>query len=291
MISEELLNNYQKALHQKYNAVCFDIDGTLTEDNSTKIDSRILPILASMLKKHIPIVFITGRGETGLDDLLKDIVYDLKNKYNVTEKELKKLYALTNDGARIFMTSNSSEQLFNINEYISSKEDLIKLDELNKRIVTLLDSSTLKEHCKITYSVDSNTNAIINIRLMILNNNLEFGSQIIKTINSLIRDLNNSNLNLTIGMHNGKQVLQIGTATKNKAIQVAEKIIGIPQNSMLRIGDCGDKFGNDYSMLNCPQGFSVEKTSGATNKCFPVIENRKIITGINGTLHLLKKVK
>lgn len=58
MISEELLNNYQKALQQKYNAVCFDIDGTLTEDNSTKIDSRVLPMLANMLKKHIPVVFI-----------------------------------------------------------------------------------------------------------------------------------------------------------------------------------------------------------------------------------------
>ena len=70
MISEELLNNYQKALQQKYNAVCFDIDGTLTEDNSTKIDSRVLPMLANLLKKYIPVVFITGRGETGLNDLL-----------------------------------------------------------------------------------------------------------------------------------------------------------------------------------------------------------------------------
>ena len=53
MISEELLNNYQRALQQKYNAVFFDIDGTLTEDNSTKIDSRVLPMLANILKKHI----------------------------------------------------------------------------------------------------------------------------------------------------------------------------------------------------------------------------------------------
>ena len=30
MISEELLSNYKKSLQQKYNAVCFDIDGTLT---------------------------------------------------------------------------------------------------------------------------------------------------------------------------------------------------------------------------------------------------------------------
>ena len=291
MISEELLNNYQKALQQKYNAVCFDIDGTLTEDNSTKIDSRVLPMLANLLKKYIPVVFITGRGETGLNDLLSDIIYDLKNKYGVTEKQLLKMYALTNDGARIFMTSDGSEKLFNISEYISSKEDIIKLEELNKKIIALLNSSTLNEHCKVTYSIDSKTNAIINIRVMILNDSLEFNNEIIRIINSLIRDSQNSNLNLTIGKHNGKQVLQIGTATKNKAIQIAERMIGIPQNSMLRIGDCGDQFGNDYSMLNCPQGFSVEKTSGAIDRCFPVIENGKIITGVNGTLSLLKKVK
>lgn len=291
MINEELLKNYKKSLEQKYNAVCFDIDGTLTEDNSTKIDSRVLPMLANMLKKHIPVVFITGRGETGLNDLLSDIIYDLKNKYGVTEKQLLKMYALTNDGARIFMTSNGSEQLFNISEYISSKEDFIKLEELNKKITVLLNSSILNEYCRVTYSIEPKTNDIVNIRLMILSNSVEINNEMIKIINSLIRDSKNPNLNLTIGMHNGKQVLQIGTATKDKAIQIAERMIGIPQNSMLRIGDCGDQNGNDYSMLNCPQGFSVEKTSGAIDRCFSVIENEKVITGVDGTLSLLKKVK
>ena len=44
MVSQELLNNYRRALQQKYNAVCFDIDGTLTIEHSTKIDSQVLPI-------------------------------------------------------------------------------------------------------------------------------------------------------------------------------------------------------------------------------------------------------
>ena len=136
MVSQELLNNYRRALQQKYNAVCFDIDGTLTIEHSTKIDSQVLPILANLLKRHIPILFITGRGETGLSDLLNDIVNDLKNKYNVTDKQLLRMYALTNDGARLFMTGNESKQLFNVSEYISSKEDLIQLEELNKKIVT-----------------------------------------------------------------------------------------------------------------------------------------------------------
>jgi len=104
MINEELIKNYRNALNQKYNAVCFDIDGTLTEANSAKIDNRVLPLLAELLKKHIPVVFITGRGETGLNDLLKEILYDLQTKYGITSKQLSRIYALTNDGARIFMT-------------------------------------------------------------------------------------------------------------------------------------------------------------------------------------------
>ena len=291
MINEELMNNYRKALEQKYNAVCFDIDGTLTEDNSTKMDSRVLPMLASILKKHIPVVFITGRGETGLNELLSDILNDLKYKYGVTEKQLLKIYALTNDEARIFMSGNNGEHLLNISEYISSREDFVKLEEINSKTINLLNSSSLGNYCKVTYSKDSVTNNIINIRVIILNNNVEINNEMIRIINSFIRDSKNTNLNLTIGMHNGKQVLQIGTATKDKAIKIAERMIGIPQNSMLRIGDCGDQMGNDYSMLNCSQGFSVDKTSGAIDGCFPIIEDGEIIKGVNATLNLLKKIK
>lgn len=202
-----------------------------------------------------------------------------------------KIYALINDGARIFMTENNGEHLLNISEYISSREDFVKLEEINSKIINLLNSSTLGNCCKITYSKDSVTNNIINIRVIILNNNVEINNEMIRIINSFIRNSNNPNLNLTIGMHNGKQVLQIGTATKDKAIKIVERMIGIPQNSMLRIGDCGDQFGNDYSMLNCPQGFSVDKTSGSINGCFPIIENGEVIKGVNGTLKLLKKIK
>ena len=183
MINEELMNNYRKALEQKYNAICFDIDGTLTEDDSTKIDSRVLPMLASILKKHIPLVFITGRGETGLNELLSDILDDLKYKYGVSEKQLLKIYALTNDGARIFMTGNNGEPLFNISEYISSREDFVKLEEINSKIINLLNSSTLGNCCKVTYSKDSVTNNIINIRVIILNNNVEINNEMIRIIN------------------------------------------------------------------------------------------------------------
>lgn len=61
-----IIKNYLNSLEQKYNAVCFDIDGTLTELNSSKIDERAIKMIADLLKRKIPIVFITGRGSTGL---------------------------------------------------------------------------------------------------------------------------------------------------------------------------------------------------------------------------------
>lgn len=57
-INEEKKKNYKKSLEQKFNAVCFDIDGTLTKDNSKEIDERVVEMLAGLLKKKIPIVLL-----------------------------------------------------------------------------------------------------------------------------------------------------------------------------------------------------------------------------------------
>ena len=42
MENKLLFKNYLKSLKQKYNAVCFDIDGTLTIKNSKNIDDRAI---------------------------------------------------------------------------------------------------------------------------------------------------------------------------------------------------------------------------------------------------------
>ena len=41
----ELYNNFKKSLEQKYNAVCFDIDGTLTIKNSNSIDKKAINMI------------------------------------------------------------------------------------------------------------------------------------------------------------------------------------------------------------------------------------------------------
>ena len=42
VVNKELLENYKKALSQKYSAVCLDIDGTITMDKSKRIDKRAI---------------------------------------------------------------------------------------------------------------------------------------------------------------------------------------------------------------------------------------------------------
>ena len=61
---------------------------------------------------------------------------------------------------------------------------------------------------------------------------------------------------------------------------------------MIRIGDCGDFRGNDYTMLNCNQGYSVDKISGSFDSCFPIFDNYgNILNGVDATLQLVKSAK
>ena len=131
-IDKTLLKNYHKSLGQKYTAICLDIDGTLTKNNSKEIDERVIKKLIELLDRKIPIVFITGRGETGLKDFVNDVVPIMIEKYNISINQMSRLYILINDGARLFKTSANSNRLFDISEYLVSESSLKGLESLNK---------------------------------------------------------------------------------------------------------------------------------------------------------------
>ena len=288
MNTELLYKNYRKSLEQKYNAVCFDIDGTLTEINSKKMDIRAINMIANLLTRKIPVVFITGRGENGLLDFKSDIYENIFYNSKITSDDLKRVHVLTNDGARLFYSYNVSKNDFLTKSiYISTQEELAQLKEVDDEIKKLSS-----DKYKISYSKDSKNNAILNIRLVFdIKESKEVGI-VFEALNNFIITKNYNDVHLTRGMYKSKSVIQIGTTKKNIAIEKTEKILGIPKNSMIRIGDCGDIYGNDYSMLNCNQGYSVDKISGNTNGCFPVFdENGHILHGVDATLLLIKSAK
>ena len=289
--NEELKENYLKALKQKYNAVCFDIDGTLTKPNSRHIDEKALSIIADLIKKQIPIVFITGRGETGFDDLLYDIIPPLVLKYGFTTEDFYKIYVLLNDGTRLIKSSKEENKLFDQKSYLVPKYCIDSLKKFNIKLLESFEEMNLSEYCDISYSVNSEDGNILNMRLNCKTTDSKLNKRIFEIIEKLISSFDKE-LVVTRGVYEGKTKIQIGVAKKDIAIKRVEELIGIPANSMLRIGDCGDENGNDYTMLNCPQGFSVKDSSNSDECCFPVIdENGNILTGIDATIYLSKKAK
>ena len=288
-----LFENYLKSLEQKYNAVCFDIDGTLTTKDSKKIDDRAIDMIIQLLSRKIPVVFITGRGETGLEDLKRDIYPRIKTSKNITDSDIKRIYVLTNDGARLFYSNIiSQEEFLSENVYIITEEELNQLlivDQIIKEIKNKLDSN---DYFDITYSKDSKTNQILNVRMVFNTHDDRIINSIFDNIDKYIVNNGLNSIHLTRGIYKNNSVIQIGNATKDKAIERTEKIIGIPKNSMIRIGDCGDSRGNDYAMLNCNQGYSVDKTSGSYDSCFPIFDAYgNIIKGVEATLQLIKSAK
>lgn len=287
-MSNELYYNFRKSLEQKYNAVCFDIDGTLTVKNSKRIDNRAINMIVDLLKKKIPVVFITGRGETGLNDLKNDIYGAIVSSDNIAENDIRRIYVLTNDGARLFFSNNISfEEFLSENVYITTSDELEQLSKMDS-IIKELNSDCFN----VTYSKDLKTGTIINIRMVFNTNNSNIVEKNYETIKEIISSNQFEKIHLTRGFYKDNSVIQIGTTTKDKAIKRVERVIGVPEDSMIRIGDCGDVYGNDYSMLNCKQGYSVDKTSGAVDRCFPIFdENKNIISGVDATLELIKKSK
>ena len=286
---EIMKQNYSKSLEQKYNAVCFDIDGTLTKKNSKEIDERVIKMIADLLKQKIPIVFITGRGSTGLNHLLNDIQFKLLNLYNVNNNELKRIYALANDGARLFYTSN--DKIFNECIYTITDDKLYELKKFDEEIVKMKNKK-IDDICKITYSKDTVNNKILNVRFVLQDDKDDNVKIVLDFIRNVINDYNLNGLSITRGKYKESSVIQVGTTSKDIAIETAERLVGVPKNSMMRIGDCGDKIGNDYAMLNCEQGYSVDKICNSVDGCFPIFDDdNKILKGVDATLFLVKKAK
>ena len=250
-------------------------------------------MIIDLVVRKIPVVFITGRGETGLEDLKRDIYLRIKTSESITDTDMKRIYVLTNDGARLFYSNViSQEEFLGENVYITTEEELNQLlivDQMIKEIKNKLENN---DYFRITYSKALKTNQILNVKMVFNTHDDGIINSMFDNIDKYIINKGLNGIHLTRGMYMDNPVIQIGTATKDKAIKRTEKIIGVPQNSMIRIGDCGDSRGNDYAMLNCNQGYSVDKTSGSNDSCFPIFDDYgNVLKGVEATLKLVKSAK
>ena len=83
---DELYCNFKKSLEQKYNAICLDIDGTLTAKDSKKIDERAIKMIIELLRKNTRILltiynqkecfllFISNKDDSKLENQIEKLI-------------------------------------------------------------------------------------------------------------------------------------------------------------------------------------------------------------------------
>lgn len=103
----KVLENLSKRLEKKYNAVCMGIDETLLDNGN--LNKRILQAIYNVLEKHISLVLITGRGETGLKAFNIDLCEKLINEYEIQKEKLKNIIGVTHNGEFLFYTCGNKE--------------------------------------------------------------------------------------------------------------------------------------------------------------------------------------
>ncbi len=216
----------------------------------------------------------------------------LKEKYNVSSSLLKDIIGISNNGNFLFYTSGIDKEKYLDGFYnLTDEQSLSLLSDF--RYELLIEKNDITSNNYITYSYCKSLNDVLtNIRIIVINE--EELEQIKEYISEKIsnNEAYNKILKYDIGRFKGNTVLQIGISTKGKAVEEIEKFLGIPKNSILRIGSNGQYDGADYEMLKSPQGFSIDRYSQDIDGCFPVFDGEgKLLKGTDAIQFLLKNLK
>ena len=150
-----VVNNLKKRINRRYHAVCIGIDGTLEDMEET--DEEMLDVMYKLLNKHIPIVLITGRGESGFKKFYANISNRLISEKGLNKELIKNIIAVTNDGEILLYTSEmgdnsediqTSAKLLDKSKLLVEEKDLDEVKNIREHIASFLDNRLLNIHFK-----------------------------------------------------------------------------------------------------------------------------------------------
>ena len=277
---------FKKLFSKKYNTVCMDIDKTIT--NGEYIDDNMLELIFEILKQNKNICFVTGRGKK----FSKKILNKLYSQAIIRGVDIRNITCCTGNGA-IYMYSK--EGFLDKEENIISK-DKIEIYQKQKKILRDLYISELKKNGIINInsdllrkqSIESSGNTSLRFPIS-LEENIE-NTDMLQILNEVLlkQDLTDEYFT-SRSKFNNKIIFEISLANKKMAIDFLSNRLEEKTTDIIRIGDQGKKNGNDFEMLNCFQGFSVDEIEPETSGVLPIIGNdNKRITGIEATKKVLK---
>lgn len=267
---------YQDQLKHQYVAVMTDIDGTITDENH-QIPNNILEKIYGLILNNVPVAITTGRDK----DAVKKIIIDLKKIHKNKgledadkrlEQALRNLFFFVQNGAYGF-TAHNEEVVHNapFPEHQVAKEEVKRLVDSLKLDV---NSINLKEFSIVISLKDK------------------------KDLDEYTRTIDNKLLELGLPLNaiNTGTTIDIVPKGVNKGLAL-ERLVeilnkeygaGITSNDVLRIGDNGQRNGNDYEMLKGFGGFSVGQFN---SDVIPLIDNDyNQLEGYKASLWLLDNI-
>jgi len=271
-----------KAFKTIYRAVAFDIDGTLTSPEEVAIDPGMAKIVRDLLLRSVPVILVTGRGDTGIVAAGSEIHAGSQ----VNMHYLRRLYALGNNGT-LFLSTPDRDPLEIFGERNSLGPELQNMDRLRQR----LEEKARKVVGGTSYAVREKGRSF-RIEL----DNEELREKVITSLESdakKLSELAGVQLRVFRGRYGQKFNIDVAAFDKNEGLGLVASTLGISAEEILRIGDQGSEGGNDFDVLRSTSGFSVGAYCGELEVCHPVLRPGlagQPLTGAAATKQLLTEV-
>lgn len=285
--SKDKLNNiFRKLFSKKYNTVCMDIDKTVT--NGEYIDDDMLNLIFEILKQNKNVCFVTGRGRK----ISKEVLNKLYREAVIRRIDIKNITCCTGNGS-IYMYSK--DDFLDREETIISKEKIEKykeqkeilrdlyIRELERNGVVNINPNLLKRR-----SIDSSGR--LSLRFPINIEEFDENTDMMQILNEILLKMDLVDEYYTSkSIFTDKIIFEISLANKKMAIDFLSDKLEEKESNIIRIGDQGRQYGNDFAMLNCFQGFSVDEIESETLGVLPIMGVDGIrLRGIDATKKTLE---
>lgn len=290
---QSLKKSLKSTFNTVFKAVAFDVDGTLTEVNSSNIEIEMSNVIANLLTKGIHVILISGRGRGSMRDAVKQII----KHTNISFAYLKRLSCIAHNGVFWLRTTGIKGKILDKEKLLIENEiSDIKLleDEIRNKNENLYDL-WLNEKIKISCEPEDIPFLLrINVNKELFENDNIIIKELRSDISEILKEKESKGekIFLTEATYAGNYLFNISNTNKINALKKFSEEVGIEILEILRIGDQGHREGNDYDLLNSRCGFSVNLISKDKKKCFPIIKpNGKLaLKGVEATRELLKQL-
>lgn len=276
-----------------YNVVCIDIDKTLTDNVQGKefIPESIIKSFKRIISLNCYVCFITGRGKENSKSIINELIQRCVNSKSYNMSLISRWYCITNNGVDILFTKPDDKALMEHSISLLQKEVINKFRNRKKflrdEVATIISKHIgLKKEEIVLSSENSSGDTSLRFRMPDNVDNIIL-TKILIEIKNKVSELS---FYVSQGIYQNLKVIEIAPFSKGEAIKQLVHILGVSDDKILRIGDQGGLWGNDYSMLNCNSGFSVDSISNDLYNCFPILNwnhNYELLKGPQATALLL----